>query len=457
MSLKKSLFKNSLASILSKVSLLSIRLVQVPLFITTLGVVDYGHWIVLSSLPSWLAISNLGFGSVAANEISMSVAAGDFKAANRTYSTTVFVISLVTLIGATLITSIVLCLPNIYFPSSASSNVSEVKWTIILLSLSVFISFLADVFGGRLRAVNKAHKFLLLGAIKPWIDLLFFLIVLQISKRFDYLALTSLMSIIIYTVFIGVYSRGRITNVFFSVSNIRRDCINKLFTKGVAFQAFPLGNAILFQGNILVIQSVLGPVAVVLFSTARTLVRSVNQLMEMVNQTVWPEFTLLFGKQDFESLRRLHRVSVLISVFGSLMSVIVLAIIGVPLYQLWTGKAIALNYNLLLLFLLPIPFNALWYTSSVVHAACNKHEPLALRYLYSCSISLISCFFLSKYFGVKGAALSTILADLLLIRFVFNRSLKLTDDTIPNFFSGLSSSLNTIVSEIKNRFQFFIH
>lgn len=449
MSLKRNILKNSLASFFGKISVVLIRFLQVPIYILSLGVTDYGHWLVISSLPSWLAVSNLGFGSVAANEISMSVAAGDFKAANRVYSTTVFIISIITLLGTIVVTSVVLFLPNSYFTTSTSSSTSEVKFAIIWLSLSVFISFLAEVFGGRLRAINKAHKSLFLGAIKPWIDFLFFFIVLQVSKRFDYLAFASFVSVVVYTLVIGMYSRGSITNVFFSITNIHRDYINKLFTKGLAFQAFPLGNAIMFQGNILVIQSVLGPVSVVLFSTARTLVRSVNQLMEMVNQIVWPEFTLLFGRQDFESIRKLHRSSVLISVLGSLISIIVLALIGVPLYQLWTGKAVMLSQNLLLLFLLPIPFNALWYTSSVVHAACNKHEALALRYLFSCATSLVSCFFLSKYFSIEGAAISTILADLLLIRFVFNRSIKLTGDTVQNFFLGLSSGVNLVVRKIK--------
>ncbi len=209
-------------------------------------------------------------------------------------------------------------LPNSAFYGASLTSSVQIKWDVLWLSLTVFISFSAEVFGGRLRAVNKAHQTIILGGFKPWLEFIMFIIILRFTHRFDYLALVSLFSIVAYIVVVAIISRASLTKVAFSIASIDFRLIKDLFKKGMAFQAFPLGNALLFQGNILVVETVLGPIAVVLFSTARTLVRSVNQTMEMVNQIVSPEFSILFGKNDFANVRRLHRLSVLASVSSAL-------------------------------------------------------------------------------------------------------------------------------------------
>jgi O-antigen/teichoic acid export membrane protein len=448
MSLKKSLFKNSLASLSSKITVMLIRLLQVPLFISALGVSEYGHWLVISSLPAWLAISNLGFGSVAANDISMSVARGDFKNANRTFSTALVLITLIAILGSIIVALVVYLLPYNLFSNASVSSAYEIKLAIVWLSISVFVSFSSDILGGRLRAVNKAHEYIFISAVRPWLEFLGFFLILQFTNRFDYIALISAFTTILQVLIVALLSNGARTKVIFSIDNVHIEYIKELFKKGIAFQAFPLGNALLFQGNILVIQGVLGPVSVVLFSTARTLVRSINQLMEMINQVVWPEFSLMLGKKDYANAQRLHRIAVFASISAALISIVPLALWGVPIYKFWTGKSIAFNQTLLLLFLLPIPFNAIWYTSSVVHAACNKHEGLAMRYLIACSVSLLACYLLSLILGINGAATSTLFADIILIPFVLNKSILLTQDNWISFRKGMFNDTFLLIKNI---------
>src|SRR5665647_450785 len=92
MSVKKNIFKNASAQIISKASSSVIRLLQVPLLIHFLGVEDFGRWTVLYTIPSWLAFTNLGFGSVGANQMSMFVANGDLQNARKVFSTTLAII-----------------------------------------------------------------------------------------------------------------------------------------------------------------------------------------------------------------------------------------------------------------------------------------------------------------------------------------------------------------------------
>src|SRR5664280_1966554 len=55
---------------------LIIQLVSVPVFLTAWGVPTYGEWLILSAVPTYVALSDLSFSSVAGNSMVMLVAQG---------------------------------------------------------------------------------------------------------------------------------------------------------------------------------------------------------------------------------------------------------------------------------------------------------------------------------------------------------------------------------------------
>lgn len=437
MTLRKILLKNLLAGSLSKISTIGIRFLQVPILLSALGAKEYGYWLIISSLPSWLTLANLGFGSVAGNDISMAISAGENSKAFKVYSTTIALVSIIAFICSIIVIIIAPEIPWTKIMNISPSRQLEIVHSIILLSISIFISFLAEAFGVRFRAAHKNHIGVLLSSMRPWVELLFLMFFIKLNKGFQFISLSIFLSTFIYLLLIWWFSRKLIFELSFSPQYVDKSIIKNIFKKGIAFQAFPLGNAMLFQGNLLVIQSVLGPIAVATFATARTLVRSINQVLELINQVIWPELSHLIGSKNYKKASQLHRTGVISAIVVSAMLVIILSLIGVPIYTLWTGKEISLSQNLLILFLIPIPFNALWFTSSVVHAATNQHESLSKRYLLGAIISVTCCYFFSIFFGLGGAAVSTIVLDILLIPFVFNKSLKILHETSSEFIDGI--------------------
>lgn len=444
MSVKISLLRNAGAGVWGKLSVLFFQLVQVPLLLSALGVDDYGRWIVLYSLPSWLLLANMGLGSVASNEMSMAISAKDLPRAKSLFSTTFSMLMALTFGVLIIVASVSFFIPWEVFLKSNSDRHVEFSLAVIWLIFSVLISFLGELYGGRFRAAKKAHLAILLSSVKPWLDLSFMFVALQFNTRFDYIALGILGSTTLYLLTVQYLSWRSLPELKFSFKTIDKTQLKKLFQKGMAFQAFPLGNAILFQGTVLVVQAILGPASVALFGTARTLIRTVSQGMELINQTIWPELSHLFGAGDHEKVKRLHRSAVGIAIVVAVLGAAGLALLGPALYKFWIGKSIILPYHLLLIFLIPIPFNALWLTSSVVHMASNLHENLAKRYLIATLLSIACCAGLSYLFGVEGAALSTVAADLFLITFVLNQSIKITGDTWDDFIPGIRTELKQL-------------
>lgn len=449
MKLKAALIRNSLASGWGKISTVLFRLIQIPVLLSLLGVEDYGRWLVVYSFPSWIALANLGFGSVASNEMSMAAAAGNLAKAKSVYATTLALVSGLFVAGLVLVGSIVPFLPSESLLKLPAERHNEITLVILWFTISTLLTFYGEVYEARFRSARKAHMPVILYSFRPWLELLGMFIVLQFSHRFDYLALAVLCTTILYTIAMKWLSYRAIREITFSRQLIKKELFRPLFKKGLSFQAFPLGNALIFQGNIIVVQLILGPVAVAIFGSVRTLVRSINQMFELINQVMWPELSLLFGVHDYPRIARLHRIGVAVSIGTAVFCVLFLALLGQPLYAFWTHNNITLEWTLLLLFLLPIPFNALWFTSSVIHMASNRYEKLAVRYLVAMALAIIACGIMSAVFGIKGAAVSTIVSDLVLIPFVLKESLRLTQDTWPAFKAGMLHEVSQLPAYLR--------
>lgn len=438
MRVKVALLRNALAGGATHISSTLYRLIQVPIFLSALGVEEYGHWLVLTSFPSLLMLANLGFGSVAANDMSMDSAAGNNERARVVFSTSLALMVLISLAGSAIILGVAPFIPWESFIGVDKSRHAELTTTINLFAIGVLASFSYEVFGGRFRCARKTHIAMVLMGVRPWLELLSIVLVLQYSTRFDHISMAILASSLLYLLLYQLLSWRAMPTMVFSFSAILPEQFRRLFRKGFSFQALGVGNAILAQGNLLVVQAVLGPAAVVLFGTARTLVGSVIQAMGMVNQITLSEFSYLMGKGDLVRAARLHHIGSMISYTMALLGTIFLATAGQSLYSLWTGSVIEIPQHLLLLFLLPVPFTAVYACSCTIHAACNQLEGLAVRYLLGTALSLVACYILSSYFGIEGAAISIVFVNLVSMHYVLKHALRLTGDTWSGFLRGLA-------------------
>ena len=61
------------------------QLVQVPVFFHFWATSVYGDWLIVNTIPTYLAFSSIGFGNVASNEMTMLNSAGDREGALRVF------------------------------------------------------------------------------------------------------------------------------------------------------------------------------------------------------------------------------------------------------------------------------------------------------------------------------------------------------------------------------------
>ena len=440
MSLKTALIRNIGASSISKLVSVAYLFISVYILIINLGVKKYGIWLVISAIPSWLSMSDMGFGSVAANEMSIRASKNNWYGANQ-----VFQSALMAIIGLSLLMFIAIFFLAFYGNWTVWLNITfisqrELTISLLFLGLASILSLQGSLAGGLFRAAGRSDISIILNGISPVIDLVGILISTLFFNSISALSITLFVTKSIYI--IGSLTCGlRFCNrIKINVSFFSKNDFIYCLKKGLAFCIFPLGNAIILQGSTLIVNNILGSTAVVIFNTCRQLTRSAQQIMNLVGQSVAPEFSQLIGKNDLLKARKLHYFTLILNLFLACGMILILLVIGPEFYKFWVKGKIAIDRILILCFCIGVIGNALWFSGSTIIGASNRHERLSIYYLIAALISLLFCFYGVKYFGINGGAFASIFADIVLVPIVFLEALKITKESNTEFFNGLYST-----------------
>src|ERR1700720_4111593 len=88
-----------------------IQLGSVPILLHVWGVARYGDWLLLSAIPSYLTLTDLGFGDASGSEMSMRVAANDRKRALETFQSSWVLVTVVSFVILLLASAVVWRIP----------------------------------------------------------------------------------------------------------------------------------------------------------------------------------------------------------------------------------------------------------------------------------------------------------------------------------------------------------
>jgi len=438
------LIKGAFANGFSQIVTVVIQLVSVPLLLSYWGVGLYGEWLVLSAIPVYLSISDLGFGTGAANEMTMLVAKGNKRSALETFQS---VSVLVSTVSVTL--AMVLILINEYLPWEAWFQFkhlehTDIVHTILLLGLYVLFGLQYSLLEAGFRCDGNYAKGTFFIAVLRLFEYLVMFVVVILGGGVVAAALSFLITRVIGIVGLRLLLARLSPWITYGYSHARVTTIKQLASPAISYMAFPLGNALSMQGMIIAIGAVLGPASVVIFSVIRTVSRVSLQGLTLINHSVWPELSMAFGEGDYVLVRRLHRVSFQLSFWLSNILIIILLISGNALIRIWTHGKVEIDYELFGWMMTVVFANSLWHASSVVHSAVNRHQKMAVLYLLGSGASLLLATWLLPIWGLKGAAIALLVVDCFMVNYVVLGAISLTRDEFRPFFKQLFSITETI-------------
>jgi len=429
---------NLLASLYGFCVNIASHLFLIPLFLLFWETEKYSDWIVLTSLTAFFAMTDIGLNTATRNSFVIKYIEGEKKKCVALMTNNYILIFLFFLI------SIILSFLFLSFfdiVDSLSLHVTERKtaeYVFILLICRVFI----NKFNTIPDAVYRAHS---LTSISIFLNNTTRLIEVGMLVLGLYLGLSLTVITFLYILpgFVLLFYKWINTRRLFSFSfkfrNVDLKLLKSTISPSVGFLTFPLGLSIIDQGFTLVVNKYFGADLLVLYNTTRIMSNFIRSLFNFVQNSVWPEYSIAFGKQDFLRIRSLHRRMFWLSFLGPVLISCFILLFGDSIYTLWTNGKVHFSSSLMFAFLLVLVTQSLWETSGTILMAINMHLKLGILYLIGCVVSLILAILLINTFCyLETAVYCQLIIHLALVIYSIKKALELTQDNVKGLFSGLT-------------------
>jgi O-antigen/teichoic acid export membrane protein len=428
------------ATALSPIVTAVIQLSTVPCLLHFWGAAKYGDWLILSAIPSYLSLSDLGFGDASGSDMTMRVAAGDRHGAIETFQSSWVLLTIVSSFVGLLATAAVWAVPWHRWIKLSTIPDAGASTVVLLLGAYLLVSQQCGILESGFRCDGNFATGNVVGTLIRLFETAAGTTVGCLTGNLVWSAATYLTARIVGTSIYALllHKKSSWLAMGFSRASVAR--VKQLAAPALGFVALPLANAISIQGFTLVIASVLGSVAVTMFSTLRTLARVNFQLMTVIAWAMWPELSRAFGAGNVALARALHRRAYQAGLVLSAVTGSALWFIGPSLYHLWIRGAVPFDANCFHILLFVTFVNTLWFTSSVVPMSTNSHHQITLTFVALSLLGLAICRVLVVQRGIIGAATALLLIDGPMTYLVLRTSLRQLHETIGDFARAMLAS-----------------
>lgn len=372
----------------------------------------YGQWLMLASVPAFLAACDLGFGQAAGNRLIGEVAQGHQSAARSTFQSAFAVV----LASSASILALALCVaalvPARLLTVSGGMDGGSARMVLVVMCIYGVIAMQSILF----MAVQRAHgAYALSVGYDTTVQLAEGLAVVGIALAGG----TPLSAACAY---LSIRSAGVAGHVLLArhlatwlspgFRHATRARMTEMLRPALAAVMMPLAQAAYLQGTALAVGAAAGAASVPIFTSLRILSRAGLQMIYAFNLPILPEFT---GEHARGNGPWLAKVTAAMTTFNALIgcaAALFLLTAGDALLRWWTRGAITAPYAMIALTSAALLAGAVWNPLASYLLAVNRHERLTYVFIGTSSIFLILNYMLVRIWGITGASVANLLLDL---------------------------------------------
>lgn len=413
------------------------QVVCVPIFLYFWGASIYGEWVILSTIPTYIAVSDIGFGNVAANDMTIRVASGDEAGALQVFQSIWLFLCILSAVGGVAIAGVLLLLPVKSLFNFVDFTNAQLRGLLFLLSLYGLISLQNTIIFAGFRCDGRFAYGTLVWNLSRLAESLAVVGAVIAGGGPITVAATLVVTRLLGTTIMGRLMRKGSACLRFGTSHASLNCVKAIVVPAFAFMAIPAANAISLQGMVTVLGGILSPSAVAAFSTMRMLARFPLLMVEALKNSVWAELSTAYGAEKPQLAIRLHRHACQAALMLAAIGVLSLLCFGPMVYGIWTHGRLEFQPILFYLLVGVVLSNSLWNVSSAVALARNRHQGFAMTYLCTSIGSVGLAAMCVHYFGINGAAACLLIIDLFFGLYVILHSLASLGDSLRDFLRAI--------------------
>jgi O-antigen/teichoic acid export membrane protein len=395
------------AHMYSQVVTIVTQLAALPIFLTRWNADQYGEWILLSAIPTYLSLADFGMVTAGANMMSMYRARGEMIELNRVFHSSILII--IVLVPLLALSSVTLLLVFDF------GLTADQRTALAALLLSSLLNVACGLFDAAYRPFGKYPKVTLLLTTGRVVDWLGTIAGLFVAGNLTGAAFGMLCGRIIWCVVMFLCALKDVPQLEWKLDEIDYKVIRQLIRSGVGFLSFPISNMLTLQGMVLLVGAQLGGGAVALFNSSRTLARLLSQLAILTGKSTSPEISRLYGAGKSHEGDALIKQSLWIVVPLTIVGAVALELLGPWILSHWSRGKLVFDRTVFSWLVVGAVFAAYWQIRSTQLTATNRHGVLAIMFLIVASSALIAVYLTQNTFGISAAAAATCLVEVAMV------------------------------------------
>ena len=423
----KKIFKASGASAFGQIINIVNQLILVPVYLKFWGPGLYGEWLILSAAPSVIAMAgDLGFGTVAANEMNLCVAKHNRLGALKAFQNTWIVITSFSIVFFAIVLAAVSFLPINDYLNVRTITEFDSKIILLLFIVNILVIQQNGLLLGALRSEGNYVIGMTIGNFSRIAELSLIILALAfLNANPVYIVCITLSVSILASIVYRLVLFKRSRWIHYGVRHFSLSMIKEQLPLAFSFLSFPITQAFSIQGAVIIVGSILGPAAVVIFSTTRTFMNVIKQVVSTINASIWPELTTAYGQENYDKFRKIFITSVQVLAVTLISFNVFVLLLGKPLFLFWTKNRIEVSDTFFYSFAMITSISAIWNLFGIVQGATNQAKKYAFYNLVSISILIGSVIVLSKMMGMNGILIAMLLSECFMLLFVIKDTLSI--------------------------------
>ena len=388
------------------------------------GLQVYGEWIALSASISYLSTLNYGIQTYANNQTAILFSGGKEDEAREVQASALRL--LLVLVGLFVSGGLaVLVIPVGTWLRLTHVTVAAASLTLYLLIVTMALGMLFSLLTNSYLIIGKLHRGNFWSDGQRLFNVVCLSIALYLRSSFPVLALVQLCTLALFVVLVLIDMRVTSPILLPSLRHGTWKRTVSILRPSAHFGLIAVGGFLTWQGPVLLIQRMLGPGAVAIFALVRVVFQMSRQILSVASTMVSQDITLLFGKEDWATLRRLYdlseRVVMLLIPVVSIGSLLMCPF----LFTVWLHKRSIYEPVLCILMAILSAVLGIKEHKTQFQSSSNQHEEFSVFMLIGYSVMLLVGVFTTKFFGLTGFMVTWIAWEIVQTIYVLRLNSKL--------------------------------
>ncbi|WP_417275556.1 lipopolysaccharide biosynthesis protein [Celeribacter halophilus] len=375
------MMRGVLANVYDKGAVTLVQFLSIPVLTSVWGASGYGIWLMLLTVPTYIALSDMGFGTAAGVVLTQEASHKDYDRCNVVLQSTIAFV-----IGTVSLAAIAALGFAVWYWQYGSAKDSPFTTDQIALAICFITGYALVMTQMSIVTVvyRATHKFAFAMCFAgTWILLEGLSLVLMASHGFGLAEVAGAyfgLRLCGYCLFIWLLKR-REPWVKIGLRHARLATIRELANPSAAALGLTFATAISLQGVVLALGATAGPTALAIFGAARTLSRAPLQLSSMVLRPSIPELTRAITEDNAPLKHKLNRTNITVTLAVTLPFAGLLIVVGPRLLASLSDGALIASVWLFVFLSLSATTNALWMAIATPLIAMNRQAEFSYLYL----------------------------------------------------------------------------